>query len=372
MKIGLYSTTVFPAKPDLEGYGGLELIVGELAKYFDEHNHEVHLFAPLGSYQPKHGFLYSTGPPGSMDEVNAWKIYVDNPASKKILLDIDILHDHSWMYCPYALYKERNGRICKTHHGPDPGFRVKPPYEKNNLIGVSQNHAKNLTNFRWMNPDGTISSPLGCSWRGVQNGIDLARYPFKKEKQNYLLWVSRIFPPKGAHRFIDICDKLQTKGYVLGGSFGQDPEYMKIINDKLANSKHVTVVGKFGEAIPFEKKVEMYQNARAVVMPIEESYTVPGTNRMYNFLEPFGLIAPEANACGTPMVVCPSGGWNETTLHGYNGFLANSDDEFMYYIKRLDDIKAENCRKHAEYFSYERMALEYLHLYKEISEGRGW
>jgi glycosyltransferase involved in cell wall biosynthesis len=356
MKIGIYSTTIFPAKPDLEGYGGLELITGELAKYFDEHGHEVHLFAPLGSFQPKHGFLYSTAQPGTIDELNSWKIYEATPASKKVLLEVDILHDHSWNYFPYSLYNERNGRMCKTHHGPDPGFKGKPPYEKMNLIGVSQNHAKNL------------SAISGCTWRGVQNGIDLTRYPFKKEKQEYLLWVSRIFPPKGCHRFIDICDKLQMKGYILGGSFGQDPEYMNFINTKLANSKYITVVGKLGEAISFEKKVEMYQNAKAVVMPVIEQ------EGRYQFIEPFGLIAPEANACGTPMVVCPSGGWNESTLHGYSGFLANSDEEFIYYIKRIlaGDIKSENCRKHAEWFSYERMGEEYLKLYKEILEGRGW
>jgi glycosyltransferase involved in cell wall biosynthesis len=44
----------------------------------------------------------------------------------------------------------------------------------------------------------------------------------------------------------------------------------------------------------------------------------------------------------------------------------------MYYIKRIDEIKPENCRKHAEHFSYERMAEEYLKLYKEVIEGRTW
>lgn len=352
MKIGLYSTFIFPSTPTLDGYGGLELIVGLLAKYYDDHGHEVHLFGAMGSYQPKHGFIYA--PQGTNDEIAGWKMFMQSHQTKQALQDVDILHDHSWNYIPYSIYKERQGRICKTHHGPDPGFKQKPPYEKNNLIGVSQNHAKNL------------SAMSGCTWRGVENGIDLSCYPFKKEKQDYLLWVSRIFPPKGCHRFIDICDKLQMKGYILGGSFGQDPEYISLIKQKLSNSKFVSVVGELGVAVPFQKKLEMYQNAKAVIMPIVEQYN------QYQFIEPFGLIVPEANACGTPTIVCPSGGWNETTLHGFNGFFANTDEEFIYYIKRIDEIKPENCRNHAEYFSYERMAREYLHLYKEIAEGRGW
>ncbi len=370
MKIALYSTQIFASHPDLKGYAGLELIVGLLAKYFDDHGHEVHHFAPMGSYQPQHGFIYAAGQPGAVDEINAWKMYMDNPQAKKALLEADILHDHSWNYFPYSLYNERNGRIIKTHHGPDPGFREKPAFNAN-LCGVSQNHAKNLTEFRWIKPDGTFSPPMGCIWRGVQNGIDLTKYPFKKEKQDYLLWVSRIFPPKGAHRFIDICDKLKMKGFILGGSFGQDPDYLKFINEKLSKSSQVSVVGELGKAVPFEKKLEMYQNAKAVVMPSVETYTgLPG--QANHFIEPFGLIVPEANACGTPTVVCPSGGWNETTVHGFNGFFANSDEEFMYYIKRIDEIRPEDCRRHAEWFSYERMAREYLSLYKQILSGNTW
>ena len=59
MRIGLYSTSHLPTQPVLDGYGGVEVIVGSLAKYFDEHNHEVHLFAAEGSYEPKHGELHS-------------------------------------------------------------------------------------------------------------------------------------------------------------------------------------------------------------------------------------------------------------------------------------------------------------------------
>jgi len=45
MKIVIYSTQVIPTNPDIDEYGGLELIAGLQAKYFDEKGHDVSLFA---------------------------------------------------------------------------------------------------------------------------------------------------------------------------------------------------------------------------------------------------------------------------------------------------------------------------------------
>jgi len=74
----------------------------------------------------------------------------------------------------------------------------------------------------------------------------------------------------------------------------------------------------------------------------------------------------EANATGTPTIVTPNGGWVESMIHGYNGYFANSNKEFEYYIKKIDDIKPENCREMAERFDYKIMGENYLNLFKEI------
>lgn len=382
MKIALYSTTLIPATPDLEQYGGLELVVGNLAKYFDEIGHEVSLFGPVGSYVPKNGGkLYASGQPGQFNEYQAWDNYWAVDESRNALKNADIVHDHSWMYCPYLKAKELKA-LTKTHHGPDPGFQVKPPVDKPNLIAVSPNHAKQLTQFQWMNPDGTMQPSMGCIWRGVNNGIDLSKYPFKKEKGDYFLWISRIYPFKGTHRFIEICDKVQMKGVIAGGSFGDDAGYLSIINKKLAESKYVTKYGKIGTesltqgmvatGISHAEKVKLYQDAKAVVLPAIERLPRTDGKGYVQFIEPFGLIIPEANACGTPVIVTPSGGWQSSLRHGVNGFFANSDEEFMYYMRRINDIRPEDCRCVAEMFSYQNMGDSYISLYKEILDGRGW
>jgi len=380
LKIVIYSTQVIPSNPDLKQYGGLELIAGLQAKHFAELGHEVHLFATKNSYfstdkdgkKPfENGFLYAVGKPGEVNPRDAWKTYWDDPKTRQILKDADIVCDHSWDYYCYSVHNELK-HLAKVHHGPDPGFNPanKPPMEKPNLIAVSHNHAKQLT------------KQSGITFRGVENGIDLNNYPFQKEKKDYFLWLSRIYPFKGTHRFIDICNKAQTKGIIAGGSFGDDRAYVDQIKLALSNSQYVTAEGEIGQdsvgkdgqkgvGISHEKKVELYQNAKAVVIPsIEQLPSSQGG--IVQFIEPFGLIIAEANACGTPVIVLPSGGWQETMTHGFNGFYANSDEEFIYYMKRIGEIKPENCRKVAEHFSYKRMGDEYLKLFQEIIDGRGW
>ena len=369
MRIAIYSTQVIPTNPNLEQYGGLELIAGLQAKYFEEKGHEVYLFASEGSYQPKNGHLYTVGKPGQVNPLLAWKAYWDDEKSREALLEADIVCDHSWGYYPYAAYNEIKN-LCHVCHGPDPGFKTPPLIEKPCLIGVSHNHAKRLS---WMS---------GCVFRGVQNGIDLSRYPYQEEKGEYFLWISRIYAFKGCHRFIDICNKAKMRGIIAGGSFGDVKDYVELIKKKVEESDYVTIEGKIGTesisadgqigvGISHKKKVELYQNAKAVVIPAIETLPTP-TGQLATFIEPFGLITPEANACGTPIIVTPSGGWQETLLHGYNGFHANSDDEFIYYMKHVDEIKPENCRKMAELFDYRRMGQNYISLFKEILEGRKW
>ena len=352
MKITLYSTHIIDTPP--VKYGGLENICYLLARYLCEQNHTVHLFATRESYKPPTGNLFSAGAAGQIHPMMAWKAYWDTPQSKQALKEADIVCSMDWDYAPYAVANELK-HICHVCHGPDPGFKTKPPIPKPCLIGVSKNHAKNMMRL----------AP-GTEWRSVQNGIDLGAYAFKKEKEDYLLWVGRLYAPKGAHIFIDLMEKLQMKGIICGGSFGDDPQYRQFVQTKLNNSKYVTVVNGLGQEITHEEKVKLYQNARCVVQPSVDDASAG------NFIEPFGLIVPEATACGTPVITVPSGGWNETCIHGINAFVCNTVDEMAYYVKRIDELRPEDCRKMAEHFSYKRMGREYELIFNEILEGRPW
>lgn len=377
MKIGIYSTMIIPTAPHLEQYAGLEVVAGLLAKHYSENKgHEVYLFASEGSYTPKLGKVFVSAPPGSIPDETIWNRLVKSPVANAALKECDIIHDHSWGYYPYRMLNELKA-VCHTHHGVSCGFEGKifPEGMKPNLMGVSPNHAKNL------------ARQSGYNWRGVENGINLDDYPFQKEKQDYFLWVSRLDWFKGCHNFIDICDKMQVKGIITGGSFGDNDEYVAEIKKKIANSKYVKIYGNIGKdatrggqvgvGITHAEKVKLMQNAKAVILPVQETDTETASVKNYQqwgyFVEPFGLIIPEANSCGTPVVCLPSGGWMHSLQHGVNGFYATNIDEYIYYMKRIDEIKPEECRQVAERrFSYKRMGDEYLRQYEFILSEGGW
>lgn len=368
MKISIYSTQVIPTHPELDEYGGLELIAGLQAKYFDETGHEVCLFATKESFfndNDKNNKLCSekskliaVGNKGT-NPVTAWKSFWDEPQSKQVLKESDIVIDHSWQYYPYSVFNELKN-ICKVWHGPDPGFYKKPPYPKPNLIGISFSHSKRMMQ---MAPD-TV-------WRTAYNGIPLYKYGFNPKPINErerLLWVSRIYEPKGTHRAIEIANTMKTPIDIVGGSFGDDPTYQNKIKKMCEESKYANFVGH----VSLKQKIEFYQNAKCVVLPIIQKNfeTIPVPN--WEWHEPFGLITPEANACGTPVIVTPNGGFTETMIHGLNGFFANTKEEYIYYIKQIDEIKPSDCRKQAERFDYKKMGENYIKLIKDIIDGGGW
>jgi len=357
MIILIYSTQIIDTTPDLKGYGGHEVVMGNLSKYIDEEtNHTLYLFATEDSYNPKNGYLFSVGKAGT-NPLEAWRLYWKDERSRKALMESDIVLDASWGYYPYAV-ADKLKNICHVHAGPDPGFRQPPPIDKPCLITVGFQLARRFQEM------------TGLEWRTVHNGIDISKYPYKKDKEDYLLFVGRLYEFKAPHRFVKICNEMKEKGILIGGSFGDNPAYQKMIKDMCDKSPYVEFLGE----VPFEKKVELMQNAKAVIVP--NVYRLPLKDRPneYGFFpEPFGLVPVEANACGTPVISSPIYGLTETLIHGYNGFHANSDEEFKYYIKRIDEIKPENCRRLVEeVFDYRRMAREYLRLFEEILSGRKW
>lgn len=360
MKLAIFSTQIIDTNPDLDRYGGLELVTGLLAKYIDEETeHTLYLFATEDSYAPKKSdsFLFSVDKAGKVDEITALKRYWGDERSRNALLESDICLDVSWSYALYHpdIYPKLKN-VMKMHHGPTPGFNIPPPYPKPCFATVGFQLARKFT------------EETGLEWRAIHNGIDISKYTYNDKKENYLVWLGRLYPFKGAHRFISICNRLEIQGYVVGRSFGDDINYVNMIKDMCEKSKYVEYLGE----VSLKKKVELLKDAKALIQP--SVYRLPSNKQgeYAYFPEPFGITTIEAMACGTPSVVSPIYGWVETLIHGLNGFHAVSDDEFIYYIKRIDEIKPENCRKMAEHFDYHRMGKEYIKMFEEIKEGRRW
>lgn len=85
------------------------------------------------------------------------------------------------------------------------------------------------------------------------------------------------------------------------------------------------------------------------------------------WFEPFPIVLPESYACGTPILAFPGGGVKEGIFEGKTSFLSNSVDEMSSQVSMIGQISRSECRKkYIELYSDDKIATDYLSLYKNL------
>lgn len=109
-------------------------------------------------------------------------------------------------------------------------------------------------------------------------------------------------------------------------------------------------IGEIGES----DKREFLGRAMALLFPID-------------WPEPFGLVAIEAMANGTPVIACRRGAAPEVVDHGVTGFVVDGVDQAVAAIPRSIAFDRQRIRHRFEQrFTVERMARNYVALYDEV------
>jgi glycosyltransferase involved in cell wall biosynthesis len=358
------STPHLVTRPIKDDYGGIEVVVGGLAYWLDKLGHEVHLFASEGSFEPPRGELHTVlkaadySIPHQDYSTYFFNKLMDNDHHRKTLLDVDILNDHSLGHVGKQLkiHGLRNTYMLTSHdHIPDDNLI----YEQLCRIALSNAQAKRLHDI------------AGTNWRVIYNGIFLTEDQYNPaEREDRLLFFSRMSYLKGPDRAVKIADAVEMPIDIVGGDRHPHFQYtVKLVKDLCAKSKYAHYVGE----VDNKTKTEYFRNAKAVILPIRSDYFDPEHKVQMVWSEPGNLVPFDAGACGTPLICTPNGALAEYVEDGKTGFFAESLEDFVAAVKKLDTLDRSYIRKRIEErFSMERVAKDYVAMYQRIIDGDEW
>ena len=87
--------------------------------------------------------------------------------------------------------------------------------------------------------------------------------------------------------------------------------------------------------------------------------------------EPFGLVAIESMATGTPVIARRAGAYTETIEHGQTGFLVDDVDEAVLAVSLVGALDRAFVAGHTRtVFSADRMVDQYVEAYEVVRATR--
>jgi glycosyltransferase involved in cell wall biosynthesis len=190
----------------------------------------------------------------------------------------------------------------------------------------------------------------------VYHGLPRDLYSQGNGDGGYLAFVGRISPEKGLHHAIEIAKRTGIPLKVAAKVETLDIDYFEEIRP-LFDHPLVDWVGEISDA----EKQQFLGDARALLFPI-------------NWPEPFGLVMIEAMACGTPTIAFRSGSVPEVIDDGVSGYIVGDVEEALRVLELVDGFDRRACRDVFDRrFSVERMAGDYLRIYRDLAlpDGRG-
>jgi glycosyltransferase involved in cell wall biosynthesis len=321
LRIAVLAPPWFPVPPDR--YGGIELVVGLLADGLAGAGHDVTLFASGDSApaRARLAALYDHSPSEHIGK-SFWDLrhVVDCLARQD---EFDVVNDHSGMVGA-ALGGLLRTPFVHTVHGPldgEPGDTYEQICSLSDRIGLISISLSQRAPRPWL------------PWvANCPNAIDLSRYPLEERPRgDYLLFLGRLAPDKGAHRAIAVAAEAGLPIKLAGKC--REPgelEYFEAHVRPLLGPR-VEYVGE----VPHEEKVELLRNAVATLFPID-------------WEEPFGLVMLESMACGTPVVATRRGAAPEVIEQGVGGLVVPGFADFAPAVGAVTALDRRAVRASVE------------------------
>ena len=330
------------------GYGGTERIVHGLVTELDRRGHEVTTFASGDSVVP--GRHIPTVPQALRPLGYTGDSLPYMQLTMHLLLaridQFDLVHSHlEWL--SLLLARVSPVPVVSTFHG-----RLDLPWADElladppaGLVAISQNQAST-------HPD--------VPWAGVvYNGLRLSDAPFGRARTDALCFVGRVAQEKG---IVEAMEVARAAGRPLKiaakiGPIGPEKDY----NDAVFQP----ALAKAGDDVEFLG--ELSQADRDQLFAESHAALMPGS-----WPEPFGLVAIEALACGTPIIARRAGALPEIIRDGVDGFFGDDVTAMAFKVDRVGDLDRAAIRESViDRFSVERMTDGYEAIYRAMLSPTG-
>jgi glycosyltransferase involved in cell wall biosynthesis len=343
LRIALVAPPMLPVPPPT--YAGTERVVAALGEELHRRGHKVTLFAPGDSQFS--GELVPTLPQSLWSEDYRGDVssYITVSIAKVWSRheDFDVIHSHVETggflfarYCPTP--------VVTTLHGRLDAFGIPELIEEFSdipLVAISDSQR------RWGEQANWVAT--------IHHGLPLEQMPFGEQPGDYLAFVGRITPEKGVADCIELARRAKLPLRIAAKVYDEhEKEHFKEVVEPAVEEGVVDFLGELGQL----ERDPLYAGARATLM-------------LGAWPEPFGLVAIESMATGTPVIARRAGALTETIEHGVDGFLVDDLTEAELAIERIVDLDRAAIRRRAlERFSPARMADEYEATFRTLLEQR--
>lgn len=187
----------------------------------------------------------------------------------------------------------------------------------------------------------------------LPNGIDVGAVPFSAAGGAPLLFAGRISPEKGPEVAVRAARRAR-RALALAGPVYDRGHFTNVVEPLLGDG------ARYVGALSRPDLYRLMGSSAALLLPARWD-------------EPFGLVAVEAQAAGTPVVAYTRGGLVETVDDGRTGFLVPADDEdaLVAAIGRVADLDRAACRRNAMRWTMSAMLDAHERLYARLTRAGG-
>jgi glycosyltransferase involved in cell wall biosynthesis len=317
------------------GYGGTELVAGDLAQELARRGHKVTLFATGDSRVPgcETRWLFPQ-PIWPIDPVAEWNhaVFTFGELEQDTF---DVVHCHSPALLP-LVQRMKTPVVCTVHLPPEPAMeRLFHGCDAARYVCISHRQRE------------LYGATFARAASVVHHGLDEKRYVEGSGDGGYALFLGRLDAVKGPHLAVEAAHEaglpLRLAGRPHEGTYFAD-----VLTPSLFRGG-ARLVGELGGA----EKIRALGEAAVVLFPSV-------------WEEPFGLVVIEAMLCGTPVVALRRGSMRELIEPGVTGALADEPGDLAAAIRQALLLDRAAIRARAiERFSVGHMVDRYLAVYRD-------